>query len=231
MQPQFTTGQIRPIDCVKEGFRLIKQDYWLLFAITIIGMFIAGFSFYILIGAMFCGMMTAYFRVFDGGRANLDDLWKGFGYIGKSAVAVILIFVPGLIYFVALMLTIYLPIVAVALSGGKISPDELLPVLLGALIVDVIIALVMVAVHSLMLFVFPLIVEHGLSSWDAVKLSARATFKNMSGVAGLIAVNIGLGLAGYLAFCVGLYLAVPIIMATNLVAYRQVFPKNVPVLS
>ena len=50
----------------------------------------------------------------------------------------------------------------------------------------------------------------------------------MSGVAGLIAVNIGLGLLGYLAFCVGVYLAVPIILATNLVAYRQVFPKNAP---
>ncbi|HMU33930.1 MAG TPA: hypothetical protein PKC89_08705 [Pyrinomonadaceae bacterium] len=231
MQPQFTVGQIRPIDCVKEGFDLIKQDYWLLFAITIIGIFIAGFSFYILIGAMVCGIMTAYFRVFDGGRANFDDLWKGFGYIGKSAVAVILILVPGLIYGVVLLLTIYLPLVAMAISGGKISPDELLPVLLGALIVDVIVAFLMVTFHSLMMFVFPLIVEHGLSSWDAVKLSARATFKNLSGVAGLIAVNIGIGLLGYLAFCVGIYLAVPILMATNLVAYRQVFPKNAPVLS
>jgi len=95
-------------------------------------------------------------------------------------------------------------------------------------VIDIIVALVMVGVHSLLMFVFPLIVEYQLSSWEAIKLSARATLKNMGGVAGLIAVNIGLGLLGYLAFCVGVYLAVPIILATNLAAYRQVFPKNAP---
>lgn len=228
MQPQFTTGQIRPTECVKEGFRLIKQDFWLLFAITIIGIFIAGFSFYVLIGAMFCGIMTAYLRVFDGGRADFNDLWKGFGYFGKSFLAVVVILVPGLIYGVVALLTIYLPLIAMAVSGGKVSPDEILPALIVALVVDVIVALLMVGIHSLLMFVFPLIVEYQLSSWDAIKLSARATLKNMSGVAGLIAVNIGLGLLGYLALCVGVYLVVPIILATNLAAYRQVFPKNAP---
>ncbi|KXK05687.1 MAG: hypothetical protein UZ17_ACD001000574 [Acidobacteria bacterium OLB17] len=225
MELQFTTGQIRPAECVKEGFRLIKQDYWLLFAITIIGLFIGGFSFYILLGAMFCGVLTAYLRVFDGGRADFNDLWKGFDYFGKSLLAVVVILVPGLIYGVVVLLTIYLPIIAMAVSGGKISPDELIPAFIGALVIDVIVALLMVGIHSLLMFVFPLIVDRGLSSWDAIKLSARATLKNLGGVAGLIAVNIGLAILGYLAFCVGVYLAIPIIMATNLVAYRQVFPK------
>src|SRR5690606_35999579 len=206
----------------------IKQDFWLLFAITIIGIFIAGFSFYVLIGAMFCGIMTAYLRVFDGGRADFNDLWKGFGYFGKSFLAVVVILVPGLTYGVVALLTIYLPLIAMAVSGGKVSPDEILPALIVALVVDVIVALLMVGIHSLLMFVFPLIVEYQLSSWDAIKLSARATLKNMSGVAGLIAVNIGLGLLGYLALCVGVYLVVPIILATNLAAYRQVFPKNAP---
>ncbi|RIJ92844.1 MAG: hypothetical protein DCC44_07505 [Acidobacteria bacterium] len=228
MQPQFTTGQIRPTECVKEGFRLIKQDYWLLFALTIIGIFIAGFSFYILIGAMFCGIMTAYLRVFDGGRADFNDLWKGFEYFGKSILAVVVILVPGLIYGVVVLLTIYLPLIAMAVSGGNVSPDEILPALIVALVVDIVVALLMVGIHSLLMFVFPLIVEYQLSSWDAIKLSARATLKNMSGVAGLIAVNIGLGLLGYIFLCVGVYLAVPIILATNLAAYRQVFPKKAP---
>ncbi|MBX3282088.1 MAG: hypothetical protein KF756_06380 [Acidobacteria bacterium] len=226
MQPEFTTGQIRPIDCVKEGFELIKQDYWLLFAITVVGMFIGGFSVYILLGAMLCGIMRAFLRVFDGGRAQFDDLWAGFEYFGKSILAVVFIFVPVLIYVVVMLLTIYLPLIALAVSGGRISPDEILPVFLGALVVDAIIALLMVAIHSLLMFVFPLIVDKGLSSLDAIKLSARATLKNLSGVAGLITVNIGLTVLGYLAFCVGLYLVIPIVLATNLVAYRQVFPKN-----
>ncbi|MCE7963331.1 MAG: hypothetical protein DYH05_12645, partial [Acidobacteria bacterium ACB1] len=113
-------------------------------------------------------------------------------------------------------------------SGGNVSPDEILPALIVALVVDIVVALLMVGIHSLLMFVFPLIVEYQLSSWDAIKLSARATLKNMSGVAGLIAVNIGLGLLGYIFLCVGVYLAVPIILATNLAAYRQVFPKKAP---
>jgi hypothetical protein len=37
----------------------------------------------------------------------------------------------------------------------------------------------------------------------------------------LFAVN----LVGLAAFCVGVYLTIPIILATQLVAYRKVFPK------
>ncbi|MBX7060788.1 MAG: hypothetical protein K1X52_03960 [Pyrinomonadaceae bacterium] len=231
MQPQFTTGQIRPIDCVKEGFRLIKQDYWLLFAITIIGAFIAGFSLYVLAGPMVCGMMLAYFRVFDGGRADFDDLWKGFDYFGKSIPVVIAVVLPIVIYIVAAFITLYLPIVLMAVSGGKISPDEILPAFFIGIIVDVVIALIMVTIHSFLIFAFPLVADRGLSGWEAMKLSARATLKNMAGVAGLIAVNIALSIAGYLAFCVGVYLVIPILMATNLAAYRQVFPRSAPALS
>ncbi len=39
---QFRTGVISPIECVKEGFELIKKDYWLLFAIGLVGGLIGG---------------------------------------------------------------------------------------------------------------------------------------------------------------------------------------------
>jgi len=58
-----------------------------------------------------------------------------------------------------------------------------------------------------------------------MKLSARAVLKNIGGVGGMILVNLGLALVGEAALCVGLYLMIPIITATNLVAYRKVFPK------
>jgi len=35
----------------------------------------------------------------------------------------------------------------------------------------------------------------------------------------------GMVILGWLAFCVGLYLMIPILTATNLVAYRKVFPR------
>ena len=34
---QFNRGAIRPVECVKEGWELIKNDYWLLFAVALVG--------------------------------------------------------------------------------------------------------------------------------------------------------------------------------------------------
>ncbi len=38
------------------------------------------------------------------------------------------------------------------------------------------------------------------------------------------AVGFFVSLAGYLLFCIGVYLTLPIIFAANTVAYRKVFP-------
>jgi uncharacterized membrane protein len=93
-------------------------------------------------------------------------------------------------------------------------------------VVDVVVALVMVCFHSLLIFCFPLIVDRGLSSWDSIKLSARATFKNLGGIGGMIGLNFLMALAGLLLFCVGIYLVIPLLTASNLVAYRKVFPAG-----
>ena len=49
-----------------------------------------------------------------------------------------------------------------------------------------------------------------------------------AGIGGMIAVNFLLALAGEAAFCVGIYLVIPLIMAANVVAYRRVFPATRP---
>ena len=48
----------------------------------------------------------------------------------------------------------------------------------------------------------------------------------MRGVAGLILVNFVLAFAGYAALCFGIYFVIPVIIATNAVAYRKVFPAR-----
>ena len=65
---EFTTGQIHPIECVKEAWSLIKDDYWLLFAISIVGAMIGGITMYVLIGAMVCGIFGCYLKKIDGGK-------------------------------------------------------------------------------------------------------------------------------------------------------------------
>ncbi|MBV9241964.1 MAG: hypothetical protein JO314_08145 [Acidobacteria bacterium] len=225
MTPEFTTGQIQPIECVKQGWALIKDEYWLLFAISMVGALIGGVSFYVLIGAMICGIFTCYLKKIDGEKVVFDDLWLGFKYFGRSLLVTVLVVVPIVIYIISIFVTIYLPIIVKAVGGNKVSDEQVLGTFGGALVVDLIVAILMVCVHSLLMFAFPLIVDRGLSSIDAIKLSARATLKNMGGVGGLIVTNFILAVAGYIAFCFGLYLVIPVITASNLIAYRQVFPR------
>jgi hypothetical protein len=222
---EFTVGQIHAIDCVKEAWSLIKTDYWLLFAISFLGAVIGGVSMYVLIGAMICGIFLVYLKVIDGGRANIDDLWSGFKYFWPSLGVTIVVVVPIVAWMIIMFVTIYLPIITAAVMGDKADGNMLLGTFAAGFLVDLLVAFLMVCVHSLLIFAFPLIVDRGLSSWEAMKLSARAVLKNLGGIGSLIAVNFCLALAGELAFCVGIYLVIPIITAANIVAYRKVFPR------
>ena len=224
MTPQFTTGQIRAIECVKEAWAIIKDEYWMLFAVSLVGVLLAGVSMYILMGPMICGIFICYFKRIDGRKVVFDDLWLGFNYFGRSLLLTIVLVVPIVIYFVAVFTTMYAPLIMQAVGGNRVSDREIMSTFLTAIVVDLVIAVVMVCVHSLLMFAFPLIVDRGLSSVDAIKLSARAALKNLGGIGGLIGVNFVLAIGGEALCGVGLYFAMPLILATNLVAYRKVFP-------
>lgn len=222
MQPQdIHTGVIRPVECVKEGFELIKSDYWLLFGIWLVGGMLGGISLFIAAGAMTCGTFYAYLKKIDGFPVKFEDLFKGMQWFGSGLVVMLFIVVPMLVVYAV----IYVPVVMAGIMGGKLSQDEFMAMLLGALAVDLVLVVIMVCVHTLLMFAFPLIVDRNLGAFAAIATSARAVLRNLGGVAGLFAINFVLVLAGYLALCVGIYFVIPIIIAGNVVAYRRVFPR------
>ena len=218
---EFQTGVIRPIECFKEGWELIKSDYWLLFAISLVGAMIGGFSLYILLGAMMCGIYYCFLQKIDTGTVSFDNLWKGFSVVLPSFIVTLLIVVP----LVAVYLIIYIPIILAATMGSKISPDELIGLFVGAAAVDVVLAVIMVCFHTLLLFAFPLIIDRNASAMQAVKLSARAVWKNLGGIAGLVGVSIILMMIPGIVTCgIGIYFVIPIMFAGFMVAYRKIFP-------
>lgn len=223
-EPEFRTGAIKPVECVREAWTLIKGDYWLLFAISLVGAVTGAVTLYILIGAMVCGIFKCYLKSIDGEKPVFEDLWAGLQFFWPSLGVTLAIVVPLVLWVGIMMVTLYLPILNNAISGRKMDDDAMFGTVAVGLGVDLVVALIMVTVHSLLIFCFPLIVDRGMSSWDAMKLSSRASLKNVGGITGMILVNMGLALLGELAFCVGLYLMIPIITAANLVAYRKVFP-------
>jgi len=221
---EFRTGTIRPIECVKEAWEIIRPNYWILFAILLVGALIGAFSLYVLIGAMICGIMHCYLKQIDGSRVEFEDLWTGFSFFWPSLPVALLVVVPLIAWILILVFTMYLPIVMAAVMGDRLSGDELLATFGGVFILDMIIAVIMVCFHTLLMFAFPLVVDRRLRGFTPVTLSARAVLKNISGVCGLVIVNFLLILAGEMACGIGLYLVMPLMMATNMVAYRKVFP-------
>lgn len=219
---QFNVGVIRPVECFKEAWELIKSDYWLLFAIFLVGALIGGASMYVLLGAMMCGIFYCYIQKIDGKPVAFEGLFKGFSYFVPSLLVTIIIVIPLFI----LMAAVYGPFIAAALMGSKLSSDELMGLIAGSLLIDLIVAVVMICVHTLLFFAFPLIVDRNLSALEAMKTSARAVRQNLGGVIGLIFVGAGINFIGALACGIGAYFTVPIVVAGNMLAYRKVFPRQ-----
>lgn len=219
---EFRTDAIRPIECLKEAWEIIKPDFWLMLAILLVGSVVGAITLYIAIGAMVCGINYAYLRKIDGGPVVFDDLWKGFSWFGSGLVVALFIFVPMLIVWGL----IYVPILMAMIMGQRMSQDELFATLAGAFALDAVLLVLITCFHTLLMFSFPLIVDRGLGPIPAMLLSAKAVWKNLKGVCGLILIDFALALLGELAFCIGIYVAIPVIFATNLVAYRKVFPAK-----
>ena len=219
---QFNTGVISPVECVKEGWEIIKPDFWLLLAITFVAGLIGSASLYILLGAMICGMNYCYLARIDGRKVSFEDLWKGLGWWLPGLVVTAFIVVPMLVIYGVVLV----PAIMSAVMGSSLSGDEFVGLLAGILAVDAVFAVIMVCFHTLLIFSFPLIVDRNLGAITAMKTSARAVLKNLGGVVGMIGVQIVLTFLGFLAICIGIYLVIPIIIAGNLVAYRKVFPAQ-----
>ena len=222
MRPDFRRGVVRPIECVKEGFELIRGEYWLLFAIWLVGGVIGSVTLMIAAGAMTCGTFYCYLKKIDGEPVSFDDLWKGMQWFLPGLIVMLVIVVPMIVVYAV----IYVPIVLSAVMGSRLSQDELLGLLVGAFAVDLVLIVIMVCIHTLLIFTFPLIVDKNMGAIKAMTTSARAVLGNLGGVAGLFAVDFALVVAGQLALCIGVYFVIPVIIAGNVVAYRKIFPRE-----
>lgn len=217
----YRTGVIKPVECIKEAWALIKSDYWLLFAVMLVGWIIGAITLLILTGAMMCGIFYTYLRKIDGHEVKFEDLWKGMQWIVPGLVVMLIVAVPFLVVYGIM----FVPFFLAGAMGSNLSQDELMGMMIGMFAVELVMAVVMVCVHTLIMFAFPLMVDRNLGPVKAMTTSARAVFGNMGGVVGLIVVNFGLVIAGYVALCIGIYFVIPVIIAGNVVAYRHVFPR------
>jgi len=221
---EFKTGVLRPVECFREGWEIIKDQYWMFFGITLVGILIAGFSMYILLGAMYCGIYYALLRKLNGQQAKFEDLFKGFQHFVPGLIASLVLIIPLFIYLIVTYASMFFLMFSSMDSRGRIDPSALFAVygvMFGGMLIF---GIIFTIIQAVSMFSYPLIVERHLSGKDALKTSAKAVWANLAGVAGFILVQFGLGLLGYLACGIGLYFVFPLMFAGVVAAYRKVFP-------
>ena len=228
---EFQTGVIRPVECFKEGYELIKDQYWLFFAIVLVGMLIGGvIPFGIALGAMFCGIYYCLFQKMNGRKVEFEGLFKGFNYFVPGLVATLILIIPAVISALFIYASMFAVIFASMDRRGNIDETAIWGIM-GTMFVEMIIVwLILGSLHVFLMFAYPLIVERNMSGWEAFKLSARAAWANLSGVVGLILIEFVLGIMAYVLTIfllgMGVYLVMPVMFAGVLVAYRKVFPAE-----
>lgn len=226
IEREFETGVIRPVECMKEGWELIKDEYWLFLGVSFVGMLIGGLiPLGLGIGAMFCGIYYVVMRKADGQKIEFGDLFKGFEWFLPGMIVTLALIIPALIAVFVMYGSMFVFIFAAVGSNGKVDDAVVVSMFAAFAVEMIIVSLITGSIHALIMFSYPLIVERNLDGMSALKLGARAAWANLSGVVGIILVEFAMGIIGYLLFIVGVYLMLPIMFAGVFVAYRKVFPQ------
>jgi hypothetical protein len=225
---EFRRGVVAPVECIKEGWALIKDQYWLFLGISLVGLLIGGAVPIVLLGPMMIGLFLCLLQKQRGEPVEFGTLFKGFEQFVQGLVVaalkmvpIFIILVPYYVFLVAMMAT-SMP------RGSHPSPEDSQAFMLSFFGVEIVFAVVIMVVSILVeiffMFAFPLIADRKLSGLEAVKLSFRAGKANMGGIIGLILLNGLLGFVGVLCCIIGVYFYIPIAFASQVVAYRRVFP-------
>src|SRR5688500_6941259 len=92
---ELVSGVIQHVECSREGYELIRDQYWLFVGMAAIGVLIGNaVPFGILMGPMVVGLYMALFRKRRGELVEFGILFKGFDTFGDSVVVTILHMIP-----------------------------------------------------------------------------------------------------------------------------------------
>jgi uncharacterized membrane protein len=222
----FNSRAVAPMECIKEGWALIKDQYWLFFGITLVGFFIGGLVPVVLLGPMMVGVFLCLQQRQRNQPVEFGLLFKGFDQFVPGLIVAVLKMIP--MFIILIPYYIFVFAMMAAMPRGRVSTEDSQQFVIGLLGVELTFAVVIIAVSILVeiffMFAFPLVADRNMSGLDAVKLSFKAGRANMGGVLGLLLLNGLFSMLGVLACIVGVYFYLPIAIASQAVAYRRVFP-------
>ena len=222
---EFKRNAVAPIECIKAGWNLIREQYWLFVGMTAVGMIVGNVvPLGILLGPMMCGIYLALFQTRRGQPIEFGLLFKGFDYFGDAVIATLLHMIPIIIVVVPAYIAMYVGMFAmVGVSGGEPNPGALLGFFGFMMIMWLVIMVLVVVLSVVFTFAYPLIVDRKLSGLNAVKLSIKAGLANFWRLLGMLMLTGLLTVCGLLLCYVGIFFVLPISFAAIAMAYEQVF--------
>lgn len=222
---EFRRNAVQPIECIKEAWALIKDQYWLFVGICAVGVIVASaVPLGILMGPMMCGIYMIFFKRMRNEPFEFGLLFKGFDFFGPSLIATLLHLVPILVIVVPSYVVFYIAFVlSIAVQGNEPNPAAMLGVmgLFGIFWLVMIILIIFISVGFT--FSYTLIVDRKLQAMDAIKLSFKAAMANFWRILGMTLLTGLLSFAGLLLCYVGAFLVLPLQYGAIAVAYQKVF--------
>jgi uncharacterized membrane protein len=222
--PTFERGAVQPMVCLRAGYDLIKDQYWLFVGMCLVAILIGSVvPFGILMGPMMCGLYLAIFQKHRGQQVEFSLLFKGFDYLAESIIATLIHVIPVVVIIVPFYIAFYGALFFILPRSGELDPGTLIA-FMGAFFVFLLVVMILIMLISVLFtFTYPLIVDRRLGGIDAVRMSAKAALANFWNLLGLLLLTGLLGFCGVLLCYVGMFLVFPVTFAAMSVAYEQVF--------
>ena len=231
-QIPFQRNAVEPVNCIKAGWALVKDQYWLFVGMCLVGVLIgSAVPMGILMGPMMCGIYLAFFKKRRGEPIEFGTLFKGFDYFGPSVIATLLHMVPIIAIAIPAYFLFYVGLIlsmAAQTATDEPNPAAMLGVFVMFGIFWVVFLVIVIIISVGFTFSYPLIVDRKMQGFDAVKLSFKAAMANFWRLLGMMMLSGLLSIAGILLCYVGIFLVFPISYAAIAVAYEQVFGLHNP---
>ena len=224
-QIPYSRNVVQPVECIKAGWELVKDQYWLFVGMCAVGWLIgAAVPLGILLGPMMSGLYLTYFKRRRGEPIEFGLLFKGFDFFGPSLIATLLHVVPIIaIVLPAYILFYVMLIVSMAAQGNDQNPATIFVIMGMFGLFWLFVLLVVIFISIGFTFAYPLIVDRKLQGFDAVKLSFKAAMPNFWRLLAMALLTSLLSVGGALLCYVGVFLVFPIAYGAVACAYEQVF--------
>ena len=230
---QYLSGAINAGDCVGGAWNLVSRRFGLYIGVGLLTLILIGcipFVGSILFGPVLAGFYYLVLRDMRDEPVDFGMMFKGFEKFVPLMLAGLVQSAPSLVATILQYSVDFARLAGPAARGGDVNfyqsgSDALFAgISAGLLVIIAVMALFGIVWSIALSFAIPLILEHDLPVVDALLTSAKAAFSNVGGLIVLIILEILIAILGVIALCVGIFVAMPVIYAANVFAYRMVFP-------